>query len=335
MSDGAVEWLLTSDEPAVRALARRDLLGQDPGEDDAEVLAGAKVSALLETIVPGESRGGWTGSLWGLLSLIDLGAPIEDEPRADAGYQHYVGRVLQRPQHRGHPTVINGLHRFCANVEGHALIIGCGLGRAGDDPRLTYLAEKLIEWQWPDGGWNCHRNASGRRSSFHESIAPMLGLHEYALATGDQDAGAAAGRTAELFLDHRLIFSLGTGQPSRFRPKPPPAGRMINERWGKLGYPSYWHYDVLVALRYLARMGRAADPRTADGLDLLEQKRRPDGRWAADRQWWVSPGHRFANQVEAVDWGAARQPSELITFHALRILRSSGRVTEIDLTRNG
>ncbi|GAB3751567.1 hypothetical protein GCM10028864_27770 [Microlunatus parietis] len=216
-------------------------------------------------------------------------------------------------------------------MEGHALIIGCRLGRVGDDPRLSYLAEKLIEWQWPDGGWNCHRNASGRRSSFHESIAAMLGLYEYARATGDHDAAAAADRVAELFLDHRLIFSLGTGRPSRFRPKPPPEGQLINERWGKLGYPSYWHYDVLVALRYLTRMGRVADPRSADCLDLLEQKRGPDGRWAADRQWWVPPGHRFAeNQGEAVDWGAVRQPSELITFHALRILKAAGRAAPRD-----
>lgn len=85
----AVGWLLGSDEPAVRVLARRDVLGEPPAADaDADqVLAGARV------------------------------------------------------------------------------------------------AESLISWQWPDGGWNCDRAATGR-PSFHESLAPAWGLHEYWQATG-------------------------------------------------------------------------------------------------------------------------------------------------------
>ena len=67
-----------------------------------------------------------------------------------------------------------------------------------DDPRVQQLAHDLVRWQWPDGGWNCDRNATGRRSSFHESLIPMHGLYEY----GEH---AAASRTAELLLDHRLF----------------------------------------------------------------------------------------------------------------------------------
>ena len=53
---------------------------------------------------------------------------------------------------------------------------------------------------------NCDRNATGRRSSFHESLIPMHGLYEY----GEH---AAASRTAELLLDHRLFRSKTTGEP--------------------------------------------------------------------------------------------------------------------------
>jgi hypothetical protein len=48
----AVDWLLASDEPAVRLLARRDVLGVQVATDPAHVLAGAKVTAL-----PGGQRG--------------------------------------------------------------------------------------------------------------------------------------------------------------------------------------------------------------------------------------------------------------------------------------
>jgi hypothetical protein len=65
------------------------------------------------------------------------------------------------------------------------------------DPRAELLAYSLVAWQWPDGGWNCDLGASGRRSSFHESLAPAWGLHEYGLATGATWAQQGAARAAE------------------------------------------------------------------------------------------------------------------------------------------
>jgi hypothetical protein len=74
--------------------------------------------------------------------------------------------------------VVDGLARRCASQEGNALAVACRLGMAGD-PRAELLARSLVGWQWPDGGWNCDVRASGRRSSFHESLPPAWGLHEY------------------------------------------------------------------------------------------------------------------------------------------------------------
>jgi hypothetical protein len=93
----------------------------------------------------------------------------------------------------------------------------------------------------PDGGWNCDPRATGRRSSFHESLIPMHGLFEYG-------ATHAASRTAELLLDHRLFRRTDTGEP-------------IHPEWIRLHHPPRWHYDILHALTVLARMARAADER--------------------------------------------------------------------------
>lgn len=319
----AVDWLLASNEPGIRLRTRREILGEKvPRAATDEVLSGPKATALLDGLGPdGAPGGGWSGPQWRLLALLDLGAP-PDDPRFQAAANYVVARALQRPQHRGHPAVIDGLHRFCANVEGIALTVGSRAGLAGRDTQLQRLAEALIEWQWPDGGWNCHRNASGRRSSFHESLATANGLHEYFLATGDQNAASAAKTTAELFLQHRLIYSLGGGTPSRRQPHPPSAGQVINQRWQKLGYPSYWHYDILAALVFLTNIGLLNDPRASAALDLLNKRRWSDGLWAADQQWWTLPGGRFKNRHETVDWGQAGEPSEMITLHALRILRT-------------
>jgi hypothetical protein len=354
VNDPAIDWLLTSDEPAVRYLTRRDLLGEPSGSlgaDASRILDGPKVSALLagqrpdggygslvrhvgryrgasrspenlirvETL-PGNPDPGWPSAMWRLISLTELAVPTGDT-RVQVAASYVLNRAVGLPRHQRRPLVKNGLVRACAGGEGAALRIACRLGLA-DDPRVRQLAEALLAWQWPDGGWNCHRNASGRRSTFHHSLNAAWGLHEYAVATGETAAARAADRTAELFLEHRLVYSLGTGIPSRFRPNPPPAGQVINKRWVQLGYPAYWHYDILAVLTFLTRFGRIDDRRAGDGLDLLERKRRPDGLWAADRQWWAPAKDRCTDVVE---WGRAHEPSEMITLNALRILRAAGR----------
>jgi hypothetical protein len=46
----AVTWLLNCDEPAIRLMTRRDVLGEQADEDAGQVLAGAKVTALLPRV---------------------------------------------------------------------------------------------------------------------------------------------------------------------------------------------------------------------------------------------------------------------------------------------
>jgi hypothetical protein len=99
----------------------------------------------------------------------------------------------------------------------------------------------------------------------------------------------------------------------------------INARWLSTPYPSYWHYDVLSALVVISLVGRGTDPRASDALDLLEGKRRPDGRWNARAQWWRPAGSRTTPEV--VDWGGAGEPNVMVTLNALRVLAAAGRVT--------
>ena len=311
----ALAWLLASDEPAVRYLARRDLLGEEGSADAARILEGPKVTALLAGQRPDGGFGvrpysKWAGAHWRLVSLVELAAPA-GEPRLKTAASNVLD-WLAGDAHRRTVQVVDGLARRCASQEGNALAVACRLGMAGD-PRAELLARSLAGFQWPDGGWNCDRQASGRRSSFHESLPPTWGLHEYWLATGATWAREAAARAAELFLSHRLFRSLAGGQ-------------VIDRRWLRLRSPPYWHYDVLQALLVMSRLGLAGDSRAADALDLVAARRRPDGRWWPDGYWWRPPGGRAGSgPVEAVDWGRSG-PSELLTLNALRVLRA-GAVT--------
>jgi hypothetical protein len=164
------------------------------------------------------------------------------------------------------------------------------------------LAESLVETQWPDGGWNCDVRPEARRSSFHESWGPVLGLAEYG-------ATDAAWRGAELLLRHRVVFSERTGE-------------LAHPQFVQLRYPPYWHYDLLVGLRTLLATGSLGDPRCADALDLLEARRLPDGTWRCDGRWWKRPGSKGSG-VECVDWSP--YADALLTERAFHVLRAAGR----------
>jgi hypothetical protein len=313
----ALAWLLASDEPAVRHLTRRELLDDSESAaaaaDAAQILEGPKVRALLTGQRPDGGFGvhpykKWVGAHWRLVSLVELAAPA-GEPRLEAAASTVLDWLTSQ-SHRERVRVIDGLTRRCASQEGNALAVACRLGMALD-PRAELLARSLAGWQWPDGGWNCDPRASGRRSSFHESLPPAWGLHEYWLATGATWAREAAAQAAELFLSHRLFRTSG--------------GEVIDRGWLALHYPPYWHYDVLQALVVLSRLGMAGDPRAGDALELLVRRRRADGRWQPGGSWWRPPGsdRPRSNPVEVVDWGRSG-PNELLTLNALRVLKAAG-----------
>jgi hypothetical protein len=308
-TEQAVAWLLRSREPAVRRLTRRDVLGE--AVDDA-----APAGPLVRGLLRGQRRDGgfgvhpyvkWSGAHWRLVSLVELEAAVDERLRRAA---ETVLDWLTGQGHRRGVRTIDGLVRRCASQEGNALAVCSRLGMAGDE-RVELLARSLVEWQWPDGGWNCDDRASGRRSSFHESLAPMWGLHEYARASGFRWARQAAERTAELFLEHRLFRSLRTGEP-------------IRPEWLLPHYPAYWHYDAPRALTILARMELVRDPRASEALDVLAGRQLEDGTWAAAKPWWRPPGSSGSN-VEVVDWGRSG-PNELVTLDALRVLRAARRL---------
>jgi hypothetical protein len=301
----AVAWLVTSAEPAVRYLTRRDVLGEDVRADEDEILRGPKVRALLSEQREVHPYRKWYGAHWRLVSLVELAVPI-DEPRVLAALESVLAWLTSDVHLRG-ITTVRGLTRVHASQEGNALAVACRLGHANDS-RVELLAQSLVEWQWPDGGWNCDVDATGYRSSFHESLTPMWGLVEYGQSTGSDWALQAAARTAELFLEHRVFRRLGTGE-------------VIDRRWLSLHYPPYWHYDVLASLLLLGRAGKAADPRTSDAVDHIRMRQHPDGRWFPGGYWWSAPGTK-SGPPDVVDWGRSA-PNEMITLNALRALASA------------
>ena len=247
----------------------------------------------------------WRGAHWRLVSLVELGVDeLDDElaPQLDR-----VLDWLSNPSHRRVP-VIDGRARRCASQEGNALWVACRLGRA-HDPRVAQMAEDLVRWQWPDGGWNCDRSPEASHSSFHESLLPIRGLHAYHEATGEDTASDAARRAARFFLDHAIIRSHTTGE-------------VADPQYLKLKWPPYWHHDLLVGLRIVAEVEPDLEG-ASRALDDLESLRGDDGTWrVSGRKWWRAPDSGGSG-VEAVDWTPVAD--DIVTAQATAVLRGAGR----------
>ena len=174
----------------------------------------------------------WQGAFWRLISLVEL--KVDPEPRTDEMLDGVLA-WLTSDGRRKTKRNIAGRERRSATQEGLGLWLASRLGKAMD-PRAWMVANSLVEWQWPDGGWNCDIRPRANRASFHESHGPIRGLAEYYRATGDTSALRTAEAAAEFFLAHRLFRSHRNGG-------------IIHPEYLNLHWPSYWFYDILVGLR--------------------------------------------------------------------------------------
>ncbi len=115
----AIDWLLASAEPGIRRQARRDLLGADGAEEDAEIERGPKASLLLSGQHEDGSFGGhpyakWTGAHWRLVSLIELGLPA-GHPQAIVAAQTVLDWLTSRG-HRAHVPMRAGPVSCCCST---------------------------------------------------------------------------------------------------------------------------------------------------------------------------------------------------------------------------
>lgn len=327
--------LLRSAEPSIRWRTRVRVLGEERSEPalrrlEAEIRRSRRVRTLLA------HRGGpspardpwdlyrkWQGIHWVLGSLAELGYPPGErelepvldrvldrwtQPRYDLGVE--VRSARGAAPLAGVP-VIDGRARMCASVQGQALLYASRLGSR--DPRLDHLAEILLRWQWPDGGWNCDRNPSAHVSSFMESLLPLRGLAAYAQRPGTTPARRGVERAAELFLTRRLFLRRSDGS-------------VMDPEFLRLHYPVYWHYDALAGLKGLAEGGKLGDPRAGSALDWLEAQELAEGGWPATAKYYRRPGQGAAG-AELVDWGVPgpRRANDWVSTDALAVLAAAGR----------
>ena len=316
-----IDKLVKSDEPSVRFKVLVNVLGKELESVEIirlqqEIKSCPRVRLLLsergkDGKIPFHPYAKWYGAHWILASLADIGYPPSDESLIPLREQVY--EWLLSKKHEKRIKSIEGRVRRCASQEGNALYYLLSLGLA--DARTEELAERLMKWQWADGGWNCDKNPKAINSSFIESLIPLRGLALYGKLTGDKESKNAAGRAAEIFLKRKLF-------------KRQRDGKIISDDFVKLHYPCYWHYDILFGLTVMAKAGFIGDERCYDALGLLESKRLPDGGFPAEKKYYQFT-ERIKTGRSLVDWGGTSEKhmNEFVTADALYVLKKSGRLS--------
>jgi hypothetical protein len=332
-----IETLLASHEPSVRWKVLVRVLGEDQSSSQItaiqeDVRSSLRVTALLSgRDADGRLNRGanvyakWQGAHWVLATLADLGYPTGDALLAPIGDQvlefwlqdwffseFEADTKAGAYRQRGVP-VMQGRHRRCASQQGYALYCSTQLGIGHE--YAERLVERLLHWQWPDGGWNCDKHPEADTSSFMETLVPMRGLLRYGRAKHSEPAVQAALRAAEVLLTRRLFKRRSDGE-------------VIHPEFIQLHYPLYWHYDILAGLKAMVEVGLINDPRCSDALDVLERKELPGGGWPAERRFYNKVTSQVELHADCVDWGGASRTrmNEWVTADALYVLRQAGRL---------
>jgi hypothetical protein len=302
-----IKWLLDSD-PAIRWQVMRDLIGE---EEDAIAAERSRVatkgwgSQLLARQSPaghwGAGPRGWRGdlpkadrdlliTLYSLAVLMELGLdPASKQAR----------KMIERVEKRLVFTRLN--NRPYLNGETEPCINGriLGIGAYFNKPNDT-LANRILGEQLEDGGWNCEAPKS-RCSSFHTTICVLEGLLEYERAGRKSAAVTKARQRGENYLLERRMFrSLRTGE-------------VIEKRWLRFSFPTFWHYDLLRGLDYLRNAGIKPDSRVDEAIEVVMERRHQNGRWPLNL---LHPEY-IPLKMETYAGGASRWN----TLRALRVLR--------------
>jgi hypothetical protein len=297
-----LKWLLDSD-PAIRWQVMKDLTDAAPDAIAAErsrVATQGWGSQLLSLQSP---AGHWGGPKWDLVALyslvvlMDLGLdPASEQARK------MIARVDKRlvfKQLNNRPF-LHGETEPCIN--GRILAVGAYF----KEPNHA-LARQLLRQQLEDGGWNCEavepsaKRPLSRRSSFHTTICVLEGLLAYEQAGRKSAAVTKARRMAEEYLlDRRMFRSFRTGE-------------VIDERWLRFSFPTFWHYDVLRGLEYLRNAGIQPDGRVKEAIEIVIKRRHQNGRWPLN----LCHAERIPLEMEAAVGSASRWN----TLRALRVLR--------------
>jgi len=331
LPSATLDWLLEPQDPAVRALALRDLLRRPAGDDELEAaqeaaMASKPIAAILDAMQP---EGFWVkggpgyspkyrSSVWALLLLAQLGASAARDERIARACAYYLDHALApagQVSYNGAP----GGSFDC--LQGNMCWALLELGF--DDPRLDSAFDWMARTVTGEGlAPVTDRNAAMRYYSYkcgpdfacgaNNGLSCAWGATKVMLAF----SGIPEGRRTQLIgraLDRGVEFLLGAGterDPSA-APWPNGNGGEPSRNWWTFGFPVFYVTDLLQVAEALTALGQGGHPRLAGTLEVILNKRDEQGRWPLE--------YRYGSKTWG-DFGRQGEPSKWVTLRASRVL---------------
>lgn len=290
-------WLLEAENASVRYWTLVDILDRpahDPEVREARA-AIAHQSLVKELFARQRPEGYWgddetkpytaQGAVAALTLLHMLGATPDKRTAAGCNSflkfcQHESGGFSMTRQLR------SGIFP-CTTGEHLPFLVYFGFG---DDPRVRAAFAFLLQDMAADDALDCGRYQ--HQICLWSAIAALNGLAVLTATMRSAQSHQVVKRLATTLLEAKYDFA------------------KEHKRWLTFGVPRGW--DLLSALKALARHGYARDARFAPLLKLLLARQDDQGRWlcgSVSRTWPIEKRH---------------QPSKWITLDVLRVLRRTG-----------
>lgn len=299
-----LKWLLEENQPSIRYLALTELLDRradDPDAKAARAMIGG--TGWAADILAQENPGGWwvkEGSLyrpkymatnWMLLTLSDLGLTRTD-PRINTACELWIRRFAKSDG--GFGVDDDKKSELCLVGNTARALVKFGYE---DHSKVRSAFRWLVREQRENGGWHCW----GKKGVV-DGWEGMSAFAVYPKQKWTRSIKRAVERGAEFYLKRELLK-----QGQRYEP------------WHRFHFPEHYYYDLLVGLDFLTALGYGSDRRLGYAVDLLKQKRRPDGKWNLDA---VHPdGTHYSRPPTPFSLEQVGEPSKMITLKALRVLK--------------
>lgn len=305
-----IDWLLEDNQPSIKYLALTKLLWKpekDPDVQSAKELITKRgwAADILSEQHPGGwwvsekslSRPKYTATYWMLLILSDLCVTNQD-PRVRRASELLVKRFAKKDGGFGYDAA--RISEMCITASTARTLVRFGYL---DHPRVESALRWLVNDQKENGGWRC-----GWRRGIIDGWEPMSLFADYPRQKWTRSIKRAIERGAEFYLSREMHK-----EGKRYEP------------WYRFHYPIHYYYDILVGLNFITALGFGNDRRLKYALSILNEKRRPDGKWNLDA---VHPdlqgpiaklyGRRPPTPYSLESVG---RPSKMITFLALKVLK--------------
>ncbi len=342
---GTLAWLLETENPSVRYLALRHLLGRSERDADAqEARSEIPHSPWVKRIFARQEAGGYwldpsnpylpkyKSTYWTLMLLGHLSLSRSDEhvqratdyifrfQQPDGGFaecgtegaRRVFNYVAQRQQARGKEPctepnfVADYIHQQTLScLTGNVVAALSRLGY-GDDPRLRRAVDWLVQIQNQDGGWLCPYWKAHLRDK-HSCFYGTITALEGLAETPEPMRSPAIREAIAKGAEFLLMHRLYRSDHRNWE--------VINANWLTLAFPWFYGYSILRGLWVLARLGYR-DERMSDALAALQQKRMPGGKWILES---TPQGQMQANLEKK------GRPSKWLTLHALWTLALTGQ----------